>query len=150
MRASRPHFRSLNGKPRSLLVTAACCLSAAGVCADQLTVDVTGITIVSGNIRAAVFDSREHWEDEKSPVASVSESVKKTEVRLVFADLPAGDYAVKLYQDENSNGKLDTNMLGIPSERYGFSRQQPRRGQPSFDEAKFSVEGDTRIAIPIK
>jgi len=32
-----------------------------------------------------------------------------------------GKYAVSVFHDENSNGKLDTNFLGIPREGVGAS-----------------------------
>mgnify|MGYP001340022858 CR=1 FL=1 len=42
----------------------------------------------------------------------------------IFMDtLPAGVYAIKLYHDENSNNECDMNLLGIPTEKFGFSNK---------------------------
>lgn len=55
-------------------------------------------------------------------------------------DLPAGDYAIAIILDENRNGRLDT-RLGIPRERFGFSKNpQLRMGPPRFSECEVRVE----------
>jgi uncharacterized protein (DUF2141 family) len=33
-----------------------------------------------------------------------------------FPDVKEGTYAIAVFHDENSNGKLDTNFMGMPSE----------------------------------
>src|SRR5690349_5153104 len=38
-----------------------------------------------------------------------------------FSNVPAGVYAVSVFHDENLNGRLDTNWLGIPREGVGAS-----------------------------
>ncbi|HEX5514928.1 MAG TPA: DUF2141 domain-containing protein, partial [Gammaproteobacteria bacterium] len=44
--------------------------------------------------------------------------------------------------DENMNGKLDTNWLGIPIEGYGFSSgAKASMGAPSFNAASFPYDG---------
>jgi uncharacterized protein (DUF2141 family) len=43
-----------------------------------------------------------------------------------------------VYHDENKNGKLDTNFLGIPTEDYGYSNNVSAWfGPPSWERAKF-------------
>jgi len=74
--------------------------------------------------------------------------VRHTEARCDFEDIPPGTYALVVIHDENMNGKLDTNWVGIPKEGYGFSNdvkpcsaclrslpQLPvRRGNPGSDD----------------
>ena len=44
--------------------------------------------------------------------------------------------------DENMNGKLDTNWLGIPTEGYGFSNDaKAMLGPPSLSAASFTYDG---------
>jgi uncharacterized protein (DUF2141 family) len=59
-------------------------------------------------------------------------------------------HAVKLYHDANGNGELDRNMLGLPSEGYGFSNNGGRYGSPAFEEASFTIDGDTRISVRLR
>ena len=71
--------------------------------------------------------------------------------------LPHGEYALTLFIDFNGNKKIDKNFLGIPKEQYGFSNNvMGRMSPPTFDQAKFLIEGPTtqniklRIGIPKK
>jgi uncharacterized protein (DUF2141 family) len=51
-----------------------------------------------------------------------------------------------LYNDENMNGKLDTNWLGIPKEGYGFSNDEKALlDAPSFSAASFQYDGGTLL-----
>ncbi|MDP5054631.1 MAG: DUF2141 domain-containing protein [Congregibacter sp.] len=117
--------------------------------ADQLIIDVVGIKRPGGTMMVAVFDSAESWDDGKEPTSTAKDSVLGAKVRLIFPDLASGTYAVKLYHDENNNGKLDTNMLGIPSEGYGFSNDKKILGAPGFAESMFVLEGDTTLQIKL-
>lgn len=62
-----------------------------------------------------------------------------------------GAYGLALYHDENANGKIDRNGLGIPKEGFGFSNN-PRifLSAPSFAKVRFVVSGggsSTRIKM---
>lgn len=58
----------------------------------------------------------------------------------IDTDLPPGTYAVSVYEDLNSNHKLDHNLLGIPSEPVGASNNpHPHLGPPRFSECSFRV-----------
>jgi hypothetical protein len=70
--------------------------------------------------------------------------VRHTEARCDFEDIPPGTYALALIHDENMNGKLDTNWLGVPTEGYGFSNDvKALLGVPSFSAASFHYDGGT-------
>ena len=54
------------------------------------------------------------------------------------------DNPIAVVHDENMNGKLDTNRLGIPTEGYGFSNgARAVLGPPSFSAASFRHDGGT-------
>lgn len=53
--------------------------------------------------------------------------------------LPAGTYALQVFQDDNGNHTLDFNWLGIPTEPVGFSGHVSRYGKPSFADAAVAV-----------
>lgn len=70
---------------------------------------------------------------------------------LVYRDVPAGAYAVSLFQDENGNGKFDRNPAGIPTERYGFSRDaMGRMGPPAFADARLELSADTAVTVTLR
>lgn len=63
------------------------------------------------------------------------------QVSFRFEGVPAGVYAIRCYQDENGNGKLDRRLGIIPKEPYGFYRSfEAKMRGPRFDEISFSVD----------
>ena|SRR5215469_5102726 len=59
-----------------------------------------------------------------------------------FSGVKPGMYTVSVFDDENSNGKLDTNLLGIPREGVGASNDATGHfGPPKFDDAAFQFSG---------
>lgn len=57
-----------------------------------------------------------------------------------FTGLPPGRYALGYYHDENANGVLDKNILGQPTEDYGFSGgAKGLFSAPKFSEAAFEL-----------
>lgn len=68
---------------------------------------------------------------------------------VVFAPVACGLYAVAVVHDENGNAKLDTNVIGIPKEGLGASRNARRMfGPPTFDDARVRVTNG-RTTLPI-
>ena len=67
---------------------------------------------------------------------------------LVLRDAPPGRYGVSVMHDRNANGKLDSNIVGIPTEPYGAIRHaRGRMGPPAFEDAAVDVQGDTALTI---
>lgn len=77
---------------------------------------------------------------------------KNGNARLVFRGVAAGDYAIKVFVDQNGNGKLDKNFLGIPKEPYGLSNDiKPRFSMPSWEQLKFTIKpGITKQSITLR
>ena len=70
---------------------------------------------------------------------------------LRFEDIPAGTYAIDMYQDLNSNDNLDSTFLRIPKEPFGFSNNTPVRfGPPSFEKSSFEVTGNLSVEVKLK
>lgn len=104
----------------------------------SFTLQVHGFNKVEGELRVAMFDSKEAYT--KEPVLAVVLPVEGDEVEWNVPDLPYGEYAIAVYHDKNTNGKLDTNFLGIPKEDYGFSNNaRGKFGPASWEDAKFSI-----------
>ncbi len=71
------------------------------------------------------------------------------EVSVNFSDLPAGTYAVRLYQDLNNNQKLDR-VGPFPSEPFGFSNvSRVLFGAPGFEQCAVILTGDKTITIDL-
>lgn len=104
-----------------------------------------------GPVLAAVYGSADGWLKFSKAVQSGMAPASGAKTVLVLRDLPAGSYALSLYQDENGNGKLDTNLVGMPQERTGFSRDaQGNMGPPRFQDAAIELQQDTTITIQLR
>jgi uncharacterized protein (DUF2141 family) len=69
-----------------------------------------------------------------------------------FDNVAPGTYAIAVLHDENSNGDMDYNIIGMPIEGYGFSNNVRARMlmAPSFKAASFEVRGEeTELSIKI-
>ena len=67
-----------------------------------------------------------------------------------FPDLPAGTYAIGLLHDENDNGKMDTNFVGLPKEGYGASNDAKSTfGPPKFKDAKVELPRGGVLSLKI-
>ncbi len=124
-------------------------LSQAAATAD-LTIHVTNISKPEGEIAWVLFDNEAGYKADSEPVLSLRRRVDGESMRVTVHDLPAGEYAVKLYHDANRNGELDANMIGIPTEGYGFSNNAGRFGPPSFEDAAVVLEEDAEIEIRVR
>ncbi len=119
--------------------------------AATLTVKITGISKPVGKMAVKLVASQQAYDGTAKASAAQMLAVASTDaMTLTFPDLAAGTYAVLVMQDENGNGKLDSNILGIPKEGYGFSNNPNVMRKPYFDETKFEVTtADKAIEIKI-
>lgn len=109
-------------------------------------VKVLNIRNSTGTVDCALFDSPEGFPIEvlREAVNVMVIKIRKMEARCDFEDIPPGTYALAVVHDENMNGKLDTNWLGIPIEGYGFSNDvKALLSAPSFSSASFQYSGGT-------
>jgi uncharacterized protein (DUF2141 family) len=107
-------------------------------------IHVKNIRNSTGTVDCALFDSPVGFPVEvlRSATNVMVIKIRHTQARCDFEDIPPGTYALAVIHDENSNGKLDTNWLGIPTEGYGFSNDaKGMLGAPSFSVASFAYDG---------
>jgi uncharacterized protein (DUF2141 family) len=107
-------------------------------------VQILGIKNSTGAVACALFESPDGFPAEflLSATNIMMIKIKDTQARCDFEDIPPGTYALAVIHDENMNGKLDMNRLGIPTEGYGFSNDaKARLSAPSFRAASFPYDG---------
>jgi uncharacterized protein (DUF2141 family) len=116
--------------------------------ADDLTVEVKHVKPNAGVVVVGLYDKATDFPaTEKGRAGQVVEATGDTAV-VTFPSLATGRYAVAVYQDENRNGKLDKNFLGMPTEPYGFSNDaRGSMGPPSFDAAAVNFSATSKIVI---
>ena len=136
---------------RSWLSAALLLLTITPTSAKDLTIQMDGITPGAGPVLLLVCDHAEQFDHlasakEQAPVA-LRFNAPPPSISLTLHDLPDVAYAAVAYQDSNRNGVLDRNLLGIPTEPYGFSTPT-QLGKPRFaDAAQTSAAGYLRIHL---
>lgn len=107
-------------------------------------VQVLDIRNSTGTVACALFESPDGFPKAflRSATNVMVIKVRKAQARCAFEDIPPGTYAIAAIHDENMNGELDANWLGIPTEGYGFSNDaKASLGAPSFAAASFPYDG---------
>ena len=116
----------------------------------SLQVSISGASSDAGSIRILVFSKPSGFPDQvKQAVRSISLPPKSGKASFKLTDLPAGTYAIGVIHDLDNNGKLSTNAVGYPIEKFGFSNNpKVYFGPPSFEKAAF-VLGKTAVSLEI-
>ncbi|MDB5748117.1 MAG: hypothetical protein JWP72_2965 [Massilia sp.] len=127
----------------------ACALVLPLLAATAATVEVrvSGVSGARGNVSVAVCDKERFL---KQCAYSASAPAQAGETIVVVKDVPPGTWAVLAYQDENNNGELDRNLIGMPKEPYGFSRDaRSKFGPPRFEDAVIEL-GDAPTVTSVR
>ncbi|WP_338839253.1 DUF2141 domain-containing protein [Flavobacterium ginsenosidimutans] len=128
-------------------------LGTSSVMAQQETkVKVTGMKSAKGKIILNVFKDDAQYNDEK-PFKTFSfdkKAISNGEL-TISVDLPQGTYGITLVDDENGNGKIDKNLIGMPKEGFGFSNfYMEKLKKPAFNDFKVDLKSTSDINIKVK
>lgn len=132
------------------------CTASVAATASDLTITVDNLRSDQGQVYLCVFsvetsDTKLFPDCDKGrPVRSQKLTIGGGKATVTYYGLKDGVYAVAMIHDENGNGQLDTNFIGIPTEGLGVSNNPRLLGKPGFDEAKFSINGNMSITITAK
>jgi uncharacterized protein (DUF2141 family) len=128
-------------------------LSACGASgAAELEVRISGLAEPLGQVGCALYAAATGFpmDNTTARVLWLPASAKALVCR--FAALPEGSYAVSVGHDLNGNKRIDTNLIGLPTEQWGVSNNvRPRLRAPRFDEALFKLAaGPEEVVIDIQ
>ncbi|MET0461785.1 MAG: DUF2141 domain-containing protein [Chitinophagaceae bacterium] len=114
---------------------------------------VSNLDKIKGKLYIGWYKSAEDFrKSNKAVYQKIVEVDGKDAVDIPFENVAPGTYAVAIFLDKNDNGKMDTNMLGIPKEKYGFSNNKyPLTRAATFKESAFEAGGkEQSISIKLK
>ena len=123
----------------------------------KLNIEIENIE-QKGTVYLAIYDNSTSFDqDNKNKnvnknrwVKSIVEVVNKNSFTR-NVELKKGVYAISLFVDSNNNKIIDKNLLGIPTEQYGFSNNASGfLGSPSYKDASFNLVDDLDIKISLK
>jgi uncharacterized protein (DUF2141 family) len=107
-----------------------------------LSIEIIDIRNNTGNIMLQLLD-----EKEKVITQEIS-SINDKKCVFTIKNIKPGKYAVRYYHDENLNRVMDTNLVGKPTEGYGFSNNITGKfGPPPFEKWLFDLTGDKKISL---
>lgn len=113
-----------------------------------LRVRVEGIDSDKGKIMIAVFDNADDFKNKQRPFVADTFDIKEESLSVDFNNIPNAVYAIAVFHDENSDGKLNTAKLGIPTEGVGFSGISGKFTRPpKFNDCSFEFKNDTAIVV---
>ncbi len=115
-----------------------------------LEIQIDNIKENKGKIEIGVFNTGDRFLEADQAYKNYSIEVKNKKAVLVIEDLPAGNYAISLYHDENDDDKCNRNFIGIPKEPYAFSNNvKPRFSPPSYEDCQFELIENTQMNISL-
>lgn len=115
--------------------------------AAELVVVVDNIKEVQGSLYVSLYNKEANFQTNENAVKREKVSVDKTTITLNLGDLPAGEYAVRAYQDVNDNGKIDFSSMGAPSEPFGTSSKSKEIAPPKYSDAKFTLDKNLQVQV---
>ena len=86
----------------------------------ELTIVINGFKMPKGKVDIKLYGSKSDYES-GTVYKKLSKELTSQKIQFIFSNLPYGEYAISWHHDSNNNGKFDTNIIGIPTESYGFS-----------------------------
>lgn len=90
----------------------------------------------------------ELYDSSEKVLIQKTEPVTENKCVITISDLRAGEYAIRYYHDENMNGQMETNLVGKPTEGYGFSNNVTGKfGPPPFKKWLFQIISDKKIIL---
>ncbi|VAW11984.1 hypothetical protein MNBD_BACTEROID03-2288 [hydrothermal vent metagenome] len=107
-----------------------------------IKMEITNIENAEGQMLIGLYDSEGNWLNKT--FKGIFGKIKNGRCTAEFNNVSDGTYAISVFHDENNNGELDTNFMGIPKEDTGASNNAPANfGPPEWEDAKFEVKGKT-------
>lgn len=136
--------------PAVRALCAALALSPLSALAADLNLSVADGPAADAQLYVALYADAASYTG-RQPLASQITPLRNGQARLAFLGLAPGRYALRLFADENGNATLDTNLLGMPTERYGFSNDaRGTLGAPDFEAAALQIDADLQTTVHLR
>jgi uncharacterized protein (DUF2141 family) len=100
--------------------------------------EIQNVVLNAGPVLVAVYTNESNFR--KAAVASFRFNSDNSTIHLPLCDFLNNELALVAYQDQNENNRLDTNLLGIPSEPWGTSGKGTRLGPPTWETSRVGSE----------
>jgi uncharacterized protein (DUF2141 family) len=117
----------------------------------QLEIAVTLPENATGKLYLVVYDNKTDFLGEKGELTIYETAELRKNPTIKINQVKKGTYAIVAFIDENNNGVMDKNRLGIPKEPIGFSvSKMGLFGPPSFKKASYQIPGTKSVELVIE
>jgi uncharacterized protein (DUF2141 family) len=107
----------------------------------DIVIEINGLTIQNGRIYVAIYSNESDYKNKINFISFIKDPVDATINFTV--DLSEGEYVVRVFQDVNNNGKLDSGLFGIPKEPVGITNYNGKGIPGGFPKLKVPVNTNT-------
>jgi uncharacterized protein (DUF2141 family) len=107
--------------------------------AAPVTVELDGVRDGGGPLYVSV-QTREQFMQDAGTDGTIVQAPRAGAHRFTY-DLPAGQYVVSVWHDDNGNGAFDKDSRHMPLDGWALTNSAALRGEPSFDQVKFATGG---------
>jgi uncharacterized protein (DUF2141 family) len=127
-----------------------------GICQTDstanITVEITGLRSSEGKVGISLFNSEEGFPgDSDRAIERAYIDIQNQSAIVIFENLAPGKYAIAVYHDEDEDGEIETNFIGIPKEGTGSSNNpKARMGPPRYEDCKFDIAVTNYLKIEMK
>jgi uncharacterized protein (DUF2141 family) len=122
------------------VLAAAVSVGAAGA---ELVLRIDAIPEGGGELMIEIVGSAAAFDGAEPAAASLRLPARAPAIEIATTALDPGEYAVRVMHDRNGNGELDLNLVGMPTEPWGFSNDAAGSfGPPGWDDARFVLSGE--------
>ncbi len=114
--------------------------------AHTLVFNVRGIRSDVGTIAGGIYSDPAVWTREGGQVATCRVPIHNGSARCVIRAPGPGTYAFAFLHDEDGDGRMRVDSIGLPQEGYGFGNDaRPGLGAPSFESCSLVLSAGSRI-----
>ncbi len=140
-------------KPRLLLIAVIYCGLIIQTNAQTVIMTIEGIRNNKGVISLGIFKNQQQFAQEKPAIEKVfAKTGLRSGILKIEFNLKPGNYAIAVHDDENRDGLMSFNLIGIPLEGFGFSNyvssglRRPRYSDFSFDVK----QGENKVHVKMR
>ena len=117
---------------------------------STVLLEVSSFKNTRGTLNCRLFTKASDFPDGEG-ILTVRTPIAGANTTCTFPNVEPGTYAVAVVHDENSNGKLDKNFVGVPSEGYGVSNNKTYAlSAPKWDESVFTIAPSESKTLQVK
>lgn len=102
-----------------------------------------------GTLVFQVYDAADAFGDLRDPAQEITLPARG-DGNYRLENISDGEVAVLVYYDENANGRIDKNFIGIPRELLAISNGYQPKGPPSFSRASFELPPGEALGISME